>query len=223
MSLALPKVPPVAPGRVSGPNSIRFAHGRVVVYVDNNGNQKLDLVDRSQPRYPDEILAFSSDSLYFIDGNPSPSSSPSVLDANGRAPKTGYNARRDAAQCDPFQMAIEPSCRSFVAWQGPTVGLDLRSPGTSLVQLLMCREGILNQGSGSSAERVPTNRESMDTRWSTAGTCSADGLHLMVESAKVGDLRKVCDEVYVSTSTTHYSLATAADAPSWWPCRPTPR
>jgi hypothetical protein len=227
----LPTAPPVPLGTVGARPAVSFAHGRLVVYRDRNGNGRLDGVTRANSAPIDEIFAYAVDDIYFFPGPITREASSPARDAQGRWPHAGYNLRQGNPRCDLFRLDVggyiprdvnpwgeEPCARTFT-WQDGAWRLRLKRAVNPASQVLMCREGYLRGFGGSSSGLMNVTATSpQPTFHGGSRTCSNNGRTMTDHCPTSIKSATACDDWSFSTCQTEYRLDVGSKPPAWWPC-----
>ncbi len=205
-SLAVTQPPPKAfmgPLDDDDPKSTKGAWAMLVAYEDLNGNGKLDLLDVSSTKAIDKIVARDADRLLvYLDGAPPPD----LTDPTGAKPQPGFNIASISKQGDEF------------AWVPLSTKLVLTEDASDDAQSLMCVDGTMGTGSGSTTQAAP-------------GVKGPDGEYPSASdpnlSCEVGDNQygySIDTVVYDGPCYQEHSIETTiythaeATPPAGWPC-----
>ena len=164
-TLPLTALPPEAALQTAD-DGTPFSIGTVVVYEDDNGNGKLDLVSLDQPATDRILGTLPNEVLFYIQGTPPP---PSAFDGVQLA--TGFNLvalpvyePSPDASCEPGCMPVETHDFEIVPL---TTALTIELTGSPALASLLCGTDQGQGGSGSVAPSLPPAGATV--------TCSADG------------------------------------------------
>jgi hypothetical protein len=220
-------VPPVMQPAPQVPSDFAMAIGAVVVYIDENGNGKLDLVPEDAGAFVDKIIAANQDMmLTYIQG----SVPPFLTQGVSGTPSLGYDLLY-AAECMAVPSMVTPTpgldggvtitvtpdagpC-SAPQWFGMDALYNVTVTSNPQVSALMCQSSSSSGSEGVGPSSSPGNAQ--PAQYPAPGSpglaCASDGSSYTYTTCTTQG--GVCSQEQTCTST---SVARPTPVPAGWPC-----